>query len=885
MTPDLWLRVKEITADALERPEAERSAFLATACTGDERLLSEVESLLGAHAGADDFLSAPALAGMGAAGLVARAADDAAKPAVPGLRVGPYRILSELGRGGMGVVYLAERADAAFEKQVAIKVVRGGFTGEALMGRFREERRILATLDHPNIARLLDGGTTDDGLPYFVMEHVDGAPLDVYCAGLRSLTARLQLFHQVCAAVQYAHQRLVIHRDLKPRNILVTKGGVPKLLDFGIARLLEPGLDPDQLTLTGDRALTLEGASPEQVRGEHLTVTSDIYSLGVLLYRLLTGQGPYGAERRTDVDLMRAICEDTPERPSAVANGEVRSALRGELDWITLKALRKEPDRRYASVEQLAEDIQRHLQGRPVAAAPDSWSYRTRKFVTRNRTPVAIGALLVVSMIGGVTATLSEARRADAQRARAERRFTDVRKLANSFLFEHDDAIKNLPGSTPARELLVRRALQYLDGLSREASDDRSLRRELAEAYQKVGDVQSNPFGANLGDSAGAMASYGKALDILAALSAEDPGDVRIQRDLAHCYTALGDLEWTAGEGHASAARHYREALTIREAVSDADPTNLDARLALARSHRSLANMTGEMKDHLRAAELSAALFAEEPASTEIRTLLAATHESLGSALAAGGEPSRALELQEKALQMRKALLASDATNVSFLRMVAASCFQVGAVREVMGNTAGAAESYREMLAIYQKLTAADPTDAQARGALATAYTNVGRVLARRADLPGALESLRAALAVGEQLHAADAKNTQVHYLLAVSLHELGKVSAMLASEPGAGVATRVRHWREARSWFQRSHDALSDLSARVPAFRPDERDALEEIPGEIERCDRALEELRREQARAGMDLGDGRAPRRRRPQVHLGPDLESGRSSLASRR
>jgi eukaryotic-like serine/threonine-protein kinase len=845
LTADLWLRVKAITADALERPEGERSSFLATSCAGDETLLAEVESLLGAHARAGDFLEDPGLADTGAAGVVVLAAEQGTRRAAAGRRIGPYRILEELGRGGMGVVYLAERADAAFEKQVAIKVVRGGFVGEELMQRFREERRILATLDHPNIARLLDGGTTDDGLPFFVMERVDGIPLDVYAQAPLSLRDRLVLFHQVCAAVQYAHQRLVIHRDLKSRNVLVTADGTPKLLDFGIAKLLEPGPGTEAQTRTGLRVLTLEGASPEQVRGELLTVTTDVYSLGVLLYQLLTGQGPYGPARRSDADLMRTICEDAPERPSAVAPAERRRELRGELDWITLKALRKEPDRRYASVEQLADDIQRHLGGRPVAAAPDSWRYRARKFVRRNRTPVAIGALLAASLIAGVTATLWQARRAEEQRARAERRFNDVRKLANSFLFEHDKAIANLPGSTPARELLVRRALEYLDGLSHEASDDRSLRRELAEAYQKVGDVQSNPFRANLGDSAGALASYGKALVILAALSADDPADVRIRQDLARCYAAIGDLEWTAGDGTAAAVRNYRQALAIREAISVADPTNVSARLDLARSHRSLGDMTGDMKDHLKAAELSAALFAEEPTNREIRILLAASHESIGFGLASRGERARALELQGKALQVRRALLAEEPTNTNFMRMVAASCFQIGTVLETTGDTAGALLSYREMQEIYQKLTAADPSDAQARGALATAHNKVGRVLATRADAPGALKSYREALAIGEQLVAADVKNVQVRYSLAISRRGLGEVYATLALQPDAPIAMRDRHWREARAWFQQSLDDLSDMKARGQ-LEPPETDAVDEIPRQIASGDRALEQMKR---------------------------------------
>jgi non-specific serine/threonine protein kinase/serine/threonine-protein kinase len=836
--------VKSITADALERPEADRGALVAAACAGDEALRAEVESLLRADARAAGFLAVGALESAGAAEAVARTVEDGTSPAAVGLEVGPYRILRELGRGGMGVVYLAERADAAFEKQVAIKVVRAAaFAGEALLGRFREERRILATLDHPNIARLLDAGTTADGLPYLVMEHVDGVPVDVYCAAAGvTLAQRLALFARVCAAVEYAHQRLVIHRDLKAKNVLVTPDGTPKLLDFGIAKLLDAGVAPEEQTRTGLRALTLDSASPEQVRGEPLTVTSDVYALGVLLYRLLCGRGPYGT-RRTEAELMRAICEEIPPRPSAAAALPHRRALRGELDWITMKALRKEPDRRYPSVERLAEDVRRHLAGHPVAAAPDSWSYRAGKFARRHRVPIAAGALLLASIGAGMAATLWQARRADEQRARAERRFADVRQLANAFLFEHDEAIRNLPGATPARALLVRRALEYLDGLSREAGDDRSLRRELAAAYQKVGRVQSDPSGASLGDSAGAAASYGKALGILAALAEDDPRDLRVRRDLADCHAAIGDLEWTAGKGIAAALRSYREALALREALSAADPSDVEARIDVVKSLRAIGDVTDPsgVLHYQRAADLSEALFAEDPANKEVRTLLASIHERIGADLAARGESARALSLHARAADMRRALLSEDPANVSLRRMVAASCFQIGAVLDATGDAAGAVKSYREMLGIYGALAAADPTDAQARGALATAHLHIGRVTART-DPRAALASYRAALAIAERLRAADPGNMQIRYSLAMAHRGLGEVTAALAAGAGLPRAARVRHWREARGWFQQSLHTFSDMQAHDHLSQGEGTRAVRALEGEIARCERALQ-------------------------------------------
>ena len=386
MSAERWERVKRITFEASERPDPDRLPWLTQACAGDEALRREVESLLAAHAGAGGFLETPAIVAGGAAEAVASATQQGASPAVSGRAVGPYRILGELGQGGMAVVYLAERADAAFRKEVAIKIARGGPASAALVARFFEERRILATLEHPNIARLLDGGATEDGLPYVVMELVEGVPLDAHCeARALPLAARLVLFRQVCAAVQYAHQHLVIHRDLKARNILVTADGAPKLLDFGIAKLLDPELAPGEETRTGYRAFTLEAASPEQVRGEPMAVTSDVYSLGVLLYRLLTGQSPYGPKRRSDTELTRAICEELPLRPSVAVPPERRGQLPRDLDAIVLKALRKEPERRYSSVQDFSEDVRRHLEGLPVSARKDTVGYRAGRFLTGTR--------------------------------------------------------------------------------------------------------------------------------------------------------------------------------------------------------------------------------------------------------------------------------------------------------------------------------------------------------------------------------------------------------------------------------------------------------------------------------------------------------------------
>ena len=559
---------------------------------GTRHLLREVKSLAAAAEQEWSFVDHSAYPGTDAL-------DKGDAPSRLGQRVGTYEIVRELGRGGMGMVYLARRADEEFEKLAAIKLIRPGMAGELAVRRFRGERQISALLDHPNIARLLDGGTTEDGEPYFVMEFVEGEALLDYCDRHRlSVEERLRLFGEVCAAVQHAHRNLVVHRDIKPSNILVTEGGVPKLLDFGIAKLLSPegALEPADQTATVTRVLTPDYASPEQVRGQPITTASDVYSLGVVLYELLARRRPYHLTDTDPKELLRVVCERDPEKPSTAAarpRGEEGPAaftgarpesgpglarrLKGDLDAIVLKALRKEPERRYASVEQLSDDIRRHLSGRPVLARRGTTAYRAGKFVRRHRMLLAAAVLLLAALAGGVAATLREARHALAAEARAQRRFDDVRKLANSFLFEFEEAIRDLPGSTPARALVVRRALTYLDSLAAESADDRELRLELAEAYHKVGDVEGNPFRPNLGDTKGALASYGKAIALLEPIVTSGRATDAESSTLATVYLSAGGVR-LATEGAEGAVESTEKGLALRRGLAEKEPGRLRPR-------------------------------------------------------------------------------------------------------------------------------------------------------------------------------------------------------------------------------------------------------------------------------------------------------------------
>ena len=441
MDSERWRQIESIFQSALDCEPGRRAALLDSACEGDAGLREEIESLLASY-------PSSGFTQIGAFPDAVRVLERRAHHLTESKQIGPYRVLREIGRGGMGVVFLAARADDAFQKLVAIKVIKRGLDTDAVIHRFRSERQILATLDHPNITRLLDGGTTGDGLAYFVMEYIEGDPFDQYCDEHKlNITERLKLFQTVCAAVRYAHQNLVVHRDIKPGNVLVTKERVPRLLDFGIAKLLAPGSEVAEATVTIARRLTPDYASPEQIRGEPITTATDVYSLGVLLYQLLTGHRPYHGLLSSPLELERAICDQEPEPPSlAIARTEqlptakgtatsvtpdlvagtregtpekLRRRLAGDLDNIVLMALRKQPQRRYASAEQLSEDISRHLANLPVIARPDTAGYRAAKFVVRHKGGVAAAALLVIILSAGVAATAWQARVAAAEGKRA----------------------------------------------------------------------------------------------------------------------------------------------------------------------------------------------------------------------------------------------------------------------------------------------------------------------------------------------------------------------------------------------------------------------------------------------------------------------------------
>ncbi|HEY9401174.1 MAG TPA: serine/threonine-protein kinase [Pyrinomonadaceae bacterium] len=783
MRTDRPEQVAELVESALEREPSEWGAFLSESCGGDEALRAEVESLLRHEERARDFIESPAFQ------MAAELLDDGRTELQAGQTLDGYEIKRPLGEGGMGEVYLAR--DVELGREVAVKLVKRGLGTADVLRRFRHEEQILASLNHPHIARLFGGGKTTEGLPYFVMEYVEGQPIDKFCDARQLPTAaRLQLFRKVCAAVSYAHSHLVVHRDIKPSNILVTPAGEPKLLDFGIAKLLDPECaEAASHTVTMLGVMTPEYASPEQARGEPVTTATDIYSLGVLLYELLTGHRPYHLQSRRPEEIARVICEQEPERPSKASadfgmrNAELKTdsanpqtpfrnpkSLRGDLDNIVLLALRKEPARRYATVEQFSEDIRRYLEGLPVIARKATFAYRAAKFVGRNKVGVASASLVALAVIAGLTTTIWQARVARGERARAERRFNDVRKLANSNLFELHDAIANLPGSTPARELLVKRAVEYLDSLAQEAQGDASLQRELVAAYLKVGNVQGNPNNANLGDTPGALDSYRKALLIAERLTAADPADAQSRRFVGVISEKMCDAQAATGDT-AGAVESQRRSLSIFKAIADAAPADAAARQSLAISYVKLgdvlgnANFTnsgdeaGAMQSYLSSAQILESLYAADPANPRTRRLLGLIYERLGTMLEAAGRVDEALETYRKSRAIREPFAADFPHDTDAVRDAAIAHEKIGDVMTAKGDLQEALESRRKSLEIFRSLVEADPQNAQARQSLAISYLHLGEVLGdpdspnlgRRAE---ALQQYRLAL---DTLKAADA--------------------------------------------------------------------------------------------------------------------------------
>jgi tetratricopeptide (TPR) repeat protein len=765
VTPERWQQVKSILEGALERTPEDRAGYLGTACGEDVDLRGEVDSLLASEDILDDFIEEPLFDLHGPAG----------EEWGEGVRVGPYRVLREIGRGGMGSVYLADKADGDYEGQFALKVIRRGMDSEEVLRRFRSERRILTQLDHPQIARVFDGGTTADGRPYFVMEHVEGRPITEYCDEENlSISRRLELFLAVCSAVHFAHQNLVVHRDLKPANILVTRAGVPKLLDFGIAKLLDPDRTEPALTVLERRPMTPLYASPEQLRGKQVTTASDVYSLGVLLYLLLTGRPPYGLTPPEGEELFKAVCEDDPPRPSTVAGDMLRRRLAGDLDNIVLRAMQKDPQRRYASVEQLAEDIRRHLEGLPVLARPDTAFYRAGKFVRRHRLGVGFAALaLVFLVIFSVTVTQLWWR-AVREKNRAEAVSTFLQDL-----FTIPD-----PGQSRGEQITAREVLDRgTEKISRDLKGQPELRATLMETmglvYRSLGLFE--PASKLLGESL--------------AIRRETLGEDHLL--VAGTLQTLGVLRREMGDD-AAAEQLLKEALEIYRRQGETDTPEY------AKALNDLAGLLEE--EDLDAAE---SLYRESLALK--RKLLGSEHEDIARGLSNLGHLRHARKdydgaerYYQDALAMRRRLFGAVHPDV------AKTLGNLAVLYEDQEDLARAEQMYREVLGMRRKLLGARHPH------VARSLNNLAVFLQQHGDSRAAEPLYREALSIADQslVPVHEERASYLRGLASVLLDQRRSAEA----EPLAREALAIFREKAPDSW--RAADAESVLGGCLAAQR-----------------------------------------------------------------
>lgn len=847
-----WQRLKAVFNEVADAPREEREAVLSKLAGDDAALRDRVRLMVAKDDEEQALFDRPLL----------RAADSAT---IEGRRVGPWCIERELGHGGMGTVYLAVR-DGDFRKRAAIKVIRRGMDTDYIVGRFSRERQILATLEHSDIAQLIDGGSTEDGLPYFVMELVEGARFDDYCRGV-PLETRLRLFARICAAVHYAHQRLIVHRDLKPANILVNADGSPKLLDFGVAKILDT--QEELRTATIVKILTPEYASPEQLDGAPVSTASDIYSLGVILHEALTGVRP----RRRSRD------EEAAHASSVTNDRATHRRLRGDLDMIVAKAIRLQPERRYESALQLAEDVERYLGGQAVNARPDTFGYRAGKFVRRNRALVAASTVFVLGLGGAGLALTHEAAVARRQEQLAERRLADVRHVAGAFMFDVHDELQLVPGTTKAREILVRRAADFLDRLNRDGGDDPAIRRDLATAYTRLASIEGRPDYANLGDFSAAMKSCDRAAslqrELLAAFPARDDYRADLARTLemkGSLLTASGDLAGARNE--LTSARDLRQTLLLRH------PQDEGAARELGTTYMLLADVEGDSRkcelgrfteglaSALSGLDIQQALLSRKPKDPANRHFTAAHHirvagacDALGrkadawthyeaarsilqamakqypevgpirrdivrvdaseSALAEDSDLGLALARGREAVMLASALVAADGADVTAMEAAAMAHAQLAAV-ESKGDPDGAIVRFRTAIAGYQAAVAKTPQNLNLRIALAQAHAGLAQVLAARNPVAAEGENLVAARIAQEASGVAPA-HTGARRTLALAFTQLGEARAA-ARQATATTAfeTADRIWSELRA-----SGALHAADERVAALARTRLDEL----------------------------------------------------------
>lgn len=816
-----WYRIQEVFLEVVDLPPCEREQHLWKRCAGDLDLLREVESLLAADE--DNEISIERVVQDEAASLL----DE---PVLIGQKVGLYRIERELGRGGMGAVYLASRDDEEFQRQVALKIVKRGMDTAEVLARFRYERQILANLEHPYIARLFDGGSTCEGLPYFVMEYIEGRPVNRYCHGNKlSYRDRCSIFLKILDAVAYAHRSLIVHRDLKPANILITEGGTPKLLDFGVAGILGAAQDGELTRSAGQRPYTPGYASPEQVRGLPVTTATDIYSLGAILYELLSGKRAQEIESHTPAEIEKIVCYREPERPRKFAPD-----LQPELEDIVLMAMNKEPERRYTSATQFADDIRRFLDGRPIIARHDSLAYRIRKFVLRNRMETTLVSLLSASLVAGLIISLAQTRRAEharqaaevqrqiaeqqtqianeasqlaaeqkaeaegqrilagqqrdfaeSQQAIAEQRVKDLVELSGRAFFDVHDAIAELPGSVEARRTLVKTTLEYLQNLQQQRGLDDEMRMALAAGYYKIAMIQGNPMGASLQDFSAAEASLRQGEKILLPAYWKHKNESSYMLRWIEIRDSLARLMDSSGR-RSQALEYYQELLPVARKLSTVKDCATNCRLQEAVLENNLAIHLLQEGEDQRALQYAAhgtailrKLQEQSPNDPLVERQLGVVTATAAGVLRSLGELNRAATYYEESIAARERLLKETPTSTSLRRnlMIAYGNYALllGIPWSPNLNRPEEARVYgKKCVALAREILRADSNDVTARRDLAMSLGRLGMVDPAPGGIAESLANLQDARDLLEPIVQSNAKSAEAAGQLAIILEYEG---------------------------------------------------------------------------------------------------------------
>jgi tetratricopeptide (TPR) repeat protein len=843
LTPERWREVEPLLSAALDMAPAEREAWLAGVEATHPGAAPLLRKLLESHERGErsgELETVPRFAPLpGWSGAH-----------VAGVRLGPFELVRPLGRGGMGEVWLAHQVDGRVEREVALKLPAVLQQGDVWRERFRRERDILARLEHPHIARFYDAGVADSGQPWLAMECVFGKTLLEHAAArLLSIPERLALLRQVLAAVAHAHRHLVVHRDLKPGNVLVDEAGVVKLLDFGIAKLVEQGADAEttgELTRLGGRMMTLRYAAPEQVAGEGITTATDIYALGVMLHELVTGQSPYRAVREGRPLTESMLIEGPSTLPS-------RQSLSPDLHAIVLKAMRRDPDQRYESVELLDADIAAFLQQRPVKARAGTWRYLGGRFVVRHKLPIALASAVMLTLVAGLVVAEGERRKAVAERARAERHFASVRKLANTFIFEVNAKIESLPGSLAAREMLIATSVEYLDALAREPGRDPALMLELASAYRRIGNIQGEPREANQGNFASSIANFEKSSALLEELERLKPGDIASVREhwrtslaLAFAYYQVTDARWRS---------EIRQTVGLAERISATPGAGVDDQLLAtftrAREAYLVALSTGRTPGTeatiLEGIARFEKLRSEAPPEAALRDRLVVLYRNAGVMLAGPGQGDprmkEAIAYLEKSLALSRELHAEAPGDAQRETLSRVGTMVLARHLAALGDLSRANVLMNEALAVVAKKAERDPDDVTTAVNRLEILVGAADVANRLRDLPRAIRLTREVLASAARLPAEASRLRDVRIQVAEAKVILGYALVATAESGTLGREQRVALLLEARSRFGDVAKFLDAVAAQpslgaVPEYK------LREFAAARERCEKALRGL-----------------------------------------